>query len=480
MVVALAGAASTTAHHPHPDCPKGSVCFWAGKDYTGIRVVAKGPLNTTISFNRWGMSHRTLSWADNDWPPKVCGVTVWGDGFLLWTEAAGYMKAYVGNADAYKATSFYITGCEAPQAAGVTGPRYLRGCAGVRQYAFSDHSYRVSDLVYRYHYPFTAGDLGQGKVIAVPELEQVNLSDIAAFDACYFGAEAAQHFARVHVINIDGGSGRPPAVEAEMDVEILQALAPDATINVYDSPGYGFNDDFKAIAAADPSTVSVSWLQCEATTSQATLSTQYAIFKQMAAEGVNVFAASGDSGSIGYYCPAVGDHYVPGVDDPSSQPYVIGVGGTDFDISYVVAGREILVPESAWGASGGGVSAVWLKPPWQRGQGLSGKYRQVPDVAAFASPNPGLVLYAGGHWFGGGGTSIATPEWAAGITDMPCSPGFIAPKLYAHPSVMHDITVGDTDWLGLLDGKWSAEPGYDMATGLGSPNFYKLRHLLCP
>jgi YVTN family beta-propeller protein len=177
------------------------------------------------------------------------------------------------------------------------------------------------------------------------------------------------------------------------------------------------------------------------------------------------------------------------VDDPASQPDVTGVGGTDLSD---VAGPV----ESAWGnpstgASGGGISSVFAMPSYQSGivgtqssgspcGAVVGSYcREVPDVSASADLANGYIGYYDGAWLNFGGTSGATPLWAAltALADVRNGPsqrlGNVNPDLYQFAADgapdFNDITTGDTDFTTTNGGDYAAGPGYDMATGLGSP-----------
>ena len=89
--------------------------------------------------------------------------------------------------------------------------------------------------------------------------------------------------------------------------------------------------------------------------SSSLLQSENAIFKQMAAQGQSMFAASGDSG-------ADTNGSSLSVADPASQPYVVGVGGTQLKIGT----DGSYVSESTW--NGDGISAVWTIPDWQKGK----------------------------------------------------------------------------------------------------------------
>ena len=106
------------------------------------------------------------------------------------------------------------------------------------------------------------------------------------------------------------------------------------------------------------------------------------------------------------------------VDDPASQPYVVGVGGTSLTVN---AATGAYASEAVWndglgnGAGGGGVSTVWPIPSWQTNVSTvySKTHRNVPDVSLNADPDTGYSIYYNGQWTIYGGTSCAAPLWAA-------------------------------------------------------------------
>ena len=200
-----------------------------------------------------------------------------------------------------------------------------------------------------------------------------------------------------------------------------------------------------------------------------------------AAAGITVYVASGDHGA--YDCVAHDrENLAVAVDSPSSDPNVVAVGGTyltmheDGTVIDEVAWEE---PLTGW-APGGGLSAFNRRPAWQRGLGVDNQFsngmRQVPDVAAAADPASGFLTVSEGQSGSGGGTSAAAPFWAGftllvrqlaaaeGVDRL----GALGPPLYAiaaaQPTgtVFRDVTRGGN----LLD---NAAPGWDYATGLGSP-----------
>ena len=128
------------------------------------------------------------------------------------------------------------------------------------------------------------------------------------------------------------------------------------------------------------------------------------------------------------------------------------------------------------GATGGGISDVFPLPSWQTGAGVPPSAnpnhnvgRGVPDVAGDADPTTGYVTLVDGNPDVIGGTSAVAPLWAGLIAlineRFGKSAGFINPLLYKSASTaadFNDITSGN-------NGAYSAGPGWDACTGLGSP-----------
>jgi hypothetical protein len=326
---------------------------------------------------------------------------------------------------------------------------------------------------------YAENDYGAGINVAVVELETYSPSDIAAYQTCY-GSTARVSTTRV----LSGaGAGDDGGAEATLDIEDIAGLAPKSSITSYEAPNSLDNllTVFQRIASDDTAqVVSTSWGLCEPQLPAGFAASERVVFQQMAAQGQSVFAASGDLGSEG-----CGADAGLAVDDPASQPEVTGVGGT--------ALTSPTGPEYLWNgfgnASGGGVSRIWAMPSWQRDVGIvggssgtpcragAGSYcREVPDVSASAEPYYGYAVYLAGKWIALGGTSAAAPTWAAlvALTDAKCTGnhlGLINPVLYAMErqgvDAFHDISGGTNDLYGV--GDFMAVPGYDMATGLGTP-----------
>jgi subtilase family serine protease len=369
--------------------------------------------------------------------------------------------------------------------------------------------------------PNSTPDEGAGQTVAILELESYDASDIAAFERCYTinGQPVDPGIANIPV---DGGAGTGPGQgEAALDIENVISLAPQARIAVYTGPntGSGPYDTMSAIISQHlAQVVTTSWGQCEQLDGQQSASSENTLFQEAAAQGMSIVSASGDDGSEDCFpTPPTLQ-----VDDPASQPFVTGVGGTSLTTN--AAGAR--ASETVWndgtdvGASGGGVSSFWPMPSYQSGapgflhvvngnssgsqcNASSGDCREVPDVSADGDPGTGYVIYWNGSgdatgfpppaqgWQVVGGTSAAAPAWAALIALANASGrcggipiGFANPALYdaaatAYSTDFNDITSGNNDMTGLNGGLYPAGAGYDMATGLGSPNGTALVPSLC-
>ena len=313
---------------------------------------------------------------------------------------------------------------------------------------------------------------GSGQTIALFELDGYLPSDIAAYESAY-GLPAAT----VQPVLMDGFSGAAGKESAEvtLDIELQLAVSPGAKILVYEGP----NTDsavinlYDKIASDDiAKQVSTSWGLSETTASSDVIRSENTAFQQMAAQGQSMFAASGDEG-------AYDDGKTVSVDDPASQPFVTGVGGTQL---FVHTDRSY-ASETTWnhgspsrGAGGGGRSIIWSKPAYQAGLGASTTMRDVPDVALNADQFTAYSIMLNGSWVLYGGTSCAAPIWAAFTalvneqrSDYQASPlGQANPALYqiaqsaSYSSDFNDINDGSNNLV------YTATTGYDDATGWGS------------
>ncbi|HVX20480.1 MAG TPA: IPT/TIG domain-containing protein [Acidimicrobiales bacterium] len=391
-----------------------------------------------------------------------------------------------------------------PQACSTAVHATQRGVGGITDTAVAS-AYGVDGL-------YAQGDLAANQAVAVYELEPFAMSDIRAFDQCYFSAD---HTTQITQVAVDGGQTTGPGVgEAALDIENVSALAPGAQIRVYEAPntGAGALDNYNQIVADDAAkAVTSSWALCEAQENAyypGSIQAENYLFEQAAAQGQSVFSSAGDDGNDD--CANHGSSPVTpqlSVGDPASQPDVIGVGGTTAVSTAQPPTERVWNDGSTAGATGGGISSFWTMAPWQAAStvpgvhnGLStparcagttngtGNCREVPDVAAFSDEFTGITIYWSGRWLTIGGTSSAAPIWASLLAEVSTSPacggnpsttggvGFVAPLLYdvaatptRYATDFNDVTVGNNDVFANQGGRYPATAGYDMTTGLGTP-----------
>lgn len=147
--------------------------------------------------------------------------------------------------------------------------------------------------------------------------------------------------------------------------------------------------------------------------------------------------------------------------------------------------------------SGGGFSNVFELPSYQEdavknylkkyaphyGPNVyndTGRSRAYPDVAAIGL---NVATVFAGNTYGVGGTSASTPIFAGIVTLLNEARyakgkgpiGFLNPTLYKNPHAFNDITIGSNPGCGT--GGFPAAPGWDPVTGLGTPNFEKLKEI---
>jgi kumamolisin len=331
-------------------------------------------------------------------------------------------------------------------------------------------------------YDFPANADGTGQCIAIIELGGGFKSrDVQR----YFKSTLNIKPPKVVAISVDGGHNKPtsdpngPDGEVMLDIEVAGAVAPKSTLAVYFAPNTdkGFYD---AIAAAvhdtryNPSVISISWGGPESSWSQQSLTEFNTLFEDAATLGVTVCAASGDNGSTDGVTDGL-QH----VDFPSSSPFALACGGTKLTAANGKYGTEVVWNEMAnqEGSTGGGVSDFFAKPAYQATANVPpsanpSKFvgRGVPDVSGDADPVTGYDVYVDGQASVIGGTSAVAPLWA-GLTA--CFNQLLGKRVGALTSLLylqvapvngtfHDITSGN-------NGTFSAGPGWDACTGLGTP-----------
>ena len=282
----------------------------------------------------------------------------------------------------------------------------------------------------------------------------------------------------VTAVSVDKGKNAPTTPssadgEVLLDIEVAGAVAPGAHIVVYFAPNtdQGFLDALTTAvhdAKNKPSVVSISWGGPESSWTAQAMTAFDSAATDAAALGVTICAASGDNGSSDGVTTG-GDH----VDFPASSPHILACGGTSLQGS-----GSTITSETVWnngasgGAGGGGFSVQFPKPTYQAA--IKGSGRGVPDISGDADPQTGYKVLVDGQSLVFGGTSAVAPLWSGLIAllnqKLGKPVGFIHPVLYAiAPSAgaFHDITSGN-------NGTFAAGPGWDAATGLGSPVGTKL------
>jgi kumamolisin len=338
---------------------------------------------------------------------------------------------------------------------------------------------------------------GAGETVVAFEIDGYSQSDLNKFATRYH----LPPFTPQGGFSVVGGEAGPAEGESDMDLETVREIAPAAKIVYYNVRQGGTSTTpfaqlllaaFTKVNRSYPGAVwTLSIGGCEKPVGFAALNADNEAALAAEAKGTSIFAASGDT--AGLECvnmqdwgsaPAESD---VGVWNPAVLPAVTGVGGTTLSVTTTGA----YASESAWyypilgQGTSGGTSAFIAQPSWQVGQGLptpSNKVaREVPDVSAVGDPLTGNTIYNQGQLTQGGGTSLATPIWAAFVALIDeylqhhgkARVGLINPDLYhladhaqAYPP-FHLVTTGGNNI-------WRNSNGYNQSTGLGSPDVYNL------
>jgi kumamolisin len=340
----------------------------------------------------------------------------------------------------------------------------------------SANSFTALQVAQAYNFP--AGTDGTGQTIGILELGGgYRTADLNSYFQ-NLGIAAP----KVTAVSVDGATNSPtgsasgPDGEVELDIEVAGAVAPAAQIAMYFAPNtdQGFLDALTTAVhdtKLKPSIVSISWGGPESSWTQQALNAFSSACEDASTIGVTILAASGDNGSTDGAPSGT-----PTVDFPASSPFVLGCGGTRLAIS-----GSTISSEQAWnelsageGATGGGVSEFFALPAFQQTanvpkapNGFVG--RGVPDVAGDADPESGYNVLVDGQQTVIGGTSAVAPLWAGLLArinqSLGTNVGYLNPLLYAAnvETTLHDITAGN-------NGTYSAGPGWDACTGLGTPN----------
>jgi kumamolisin len=330
------------------------------------------------------------------------------------------------------------------------------------------------------------GWTGTGITVGTLNLTGWDPSDLTGYAAAAGLALANAQITTVPVDNpanplVPDGSGDD--FEVAMDAQAILATAPAAKQRMYFAPnnGVGTIDVFNQMAddgaAGLLQVASTSWGLCEPDSPAWYRDAIGQAIDRMLAAGVTLYAAAGDAGMYDCSRPGAVDN-TPAVDFPASYPGVVAVGGTRTGLTETAWGQIAGSPGTSYAGNGGGggASAAYARPSYQSGLQQAGTTRLVPDVSSVADPATGFGILSGGDWWLGGGTSLGAPTWA-GLTAAALSGagrttglGDIHPLIYQHPETFRDITAGSNGY--------PAAEGFDLATGLGVPNWAQLGSVL--
>lgn len=361
----------------------------------------------------------------------------------------------------------------------------------------------------RHAYGLGSATAGAGASVAIVDVgEGLTGADLAANASC-FGYPAAA----VRTLLADGQERPFPrsTFEPQEDLALVRGMAPALRrltfAQTWLAPELWFLAPAEVLDGPRlPDAISVSYGECERSVRgpQAPLSERAganlmdSVLVRLGLGGVAAFAAAGDFGSTCNGQP------FPGVAWPASSPFLTAVGGTRLTLDAANERREEGVwndtewtpAEEGGGAGGGGFSAFSKRPPFQAAAPLDpmlggGGRRAVPDLSAHASMFPGWPVVLAGHWELDGGTSAATPLLAGAFAALsarqralgqpPLGPvnGLLYELAGTDPAAIHDITVGTNAYDPEVPGH-EAHPGYDLASGLGVPNFAALEAAIPP
>jgi kumamolisin len=339
--------------------------------------------------------------------------------------------------------------------------------------------------------PLTSlGIEGQGETIVFFEVDGFKQSDLDSFTSA--------HSLPPINVTVVGGQAGPPGGEAELDLEAAHAVAPAAQLvyfNFSADTASGMATDFTQVSSKFPGALwSFSLGGCESLWgfNATDFTTLEGALEKADAGGSTVFASSGDAGGLD--CTPTADFgdapqsSFAGVNLPADFPAVVGVGGTRLSVttSGAYAGEQAWTEPLLSQGSGGGVSVVFDPPSYQSAPG-TGDYgsaepgRQVPDVAAIADPATGMAAYTEGSPSEVGGTSLSAPVWAGfmALIDQYLTGQHLPAvsvanvdlyKMAAQPQPyppFHEIAEGGS-------AVYPATPGYNMVTGLGSPDVWNV------
>lgn len=385
---------------------------------------------------------------------------------------------------------------QASAAAAAAGPAntgtWLGGCDAARKTG----GYSYAQV--RHAYGLDAVGSGAGATAAIVNVgEGLAPADLADLGSC-FGYPAAH----VKTLLADGQARPFPrsTFEPQEDLALLRGMAPGLDsltfAQTWLAPELWFLAPAEVLAGPRvPDVLSISYGECERAVrgphappaERAGANLMDAMLVRLGLAGTAGFAAAGDFGSTCNGQP------FPGVAWPASSPFLTAVGGTRLALNRGnERSEEVVWNDTAWtpaeeggGAGGGGLSSYSKRPPYQTPNDSAvgfTEHREVPDVSAHASMFPGWPVVLAGHWELDGGTSAAAPlmagafatlsarERAAGRPPIGPANALLYQLFQTAPHAFYDVTQGTNAYDPKVPA-YEAHPGYDLASGLGVPNF---------
>ncbi|HLI06595.1 MAG TPA: S53 family peptidase [Ktedonobacteraceae bacterium] len=348
---------------------------------------------------------------------------------------------------------------------------------------------------YGYDQLWNRGLHGENMTVNLVEIDGFYQQDVQNYLDCI------NFQGKVNVVDVDG-SPTQALGESTLDLDMVAGLARSVNIVDYETDGNApgdtwvqVNDELQQIIndntnnANSGSVVSISLgIDERDITSQDIAAMDQSFQLLTRAEHMTVFIASGDCAAF-----ADGTYRSLSVSFPASDPWVTSVGGTILSTNVnwnrtneVVwsDGSNPFACKNQWG-SGGGNSILYSRPGWQNAAGVNNQYsrsrRQIPDISAAAY---NLAVYFQGQWGAVGGTSAAAPIWATGMALV--NQGLMnqvhqfaySPQLFytvadnaSGSSPYYDVTRGNNLY-------YPATPGWDFASGLGTPNLADFYNIL--
>jgi kumamolisin len=401
-----------------------------------------------------------------------------------------YVSAVSGLSSGFARFTYSFGALPLPAAGHVARP-LQGGTADLISPAVIRQIYDVSSL---YNY---SGSLHYAKGVGIAVVlwgDGFDPSDVNTFYSQYYPSQ----FPPVSVVGVpvDGAPQPGPnapsdpsnaPLELTLDLEYSGSEAPGATLYAVYAPDGPANDQYspsdasledalnQAIGESGVDVVSMSFATADGSdpSFQAAFTTS---FQHAAAIGITVVAASGDNGGTNNAKGACTT--TPQPEFPAASPLVLAVGGTNPSLSMGITGQvNGLAGEAVWPDSGGGYATDYAAPTWQLVGSAAGPVgahgqRGIPDLAAPSTYN---FLYYNGAPGAGNGTSFGAPTLAGIVAEMDAIRGTpfgqIAPRLYSLGAAIPSGTVAPA-LVPITSGGnclGAAQPGWDTATGWGSP-----------